>query len=290
VDSDIVIDPRLSDEVMDKVEIYFGFVKTAAELQEKRKSEHDLLGAFKKNPSKETFMPFYKSFKPLIMKAVQSNSRRSSIPQSVHTAQAAQSFLDATRTFDPSKGTFRTHAFGTILEKGKRLNLKYQNVGYIPEARSTKYQNYHNSLYLLNEELGREPSTIELADEMGVPVSEVESMRKEITKEYVSKDYDVRGPAFAQSDKALQLARDIMYTLPPKQQLVLELTLGLNGHQALLKFNGQPDIKAISKATGMNDKDIRAFRRNISKKFKQFRASTAPPSQQEALFEDDGED
>ena len=94
---------------------------TADELKDKRAKETDLLKSFEKSPSQSTFMPLYQSFKPLILKAAQRNMFGSPIPPAAHVAFAAQSFLDATRTHDASKGGFATHAFNTVFQKESAL-------------------------------------------------------------------------------------------------------------------------------------------------------------------------
>lgn len=244
----------------------------AEELKRVREQEQQLLHNFRRSPSKETFMPLYTSFKPWILKAAGKNMFGSPIPKAAHLAYAAQSFLDSTRTFDPSKGSFRTHAFNTVFEKGKRLNLKYQNIGYIPESRATKYQAYQTAHYLLSEQLGREPSTLELSDELALPPTEVERLRKEIRKDLVMReDIPHAGPAWAQSNKAMEVARDLQYSLIPKHRVVLEHALGLNGVQPLVKRNGGPDVSAISKTTKLSLTEVRSALKTISRKFKEQR-------------------
>jgi hypothetical protein len=211
-------------------------------------------------------MPLYQSFKPLVLKAAQKNMFGSPIPPAAHVAFAAQSFLDATRTHDAAKGGFATHAFNTVFQKGKRLNLHYQHIGYIPESRATKYQAYQTATHLLKEELGREPSTIELADELAIPPKEIERLRKEIKTDYQLKEHLPNvGPEYAQSNKALQAAMDIQYNLIPKHRVVLEYTLGLNGVTPLSTKSGKPDIPGIAKKSGLSIAEVRSARKTISR-------------------------
>lgn len=239
-------------------------------LKDKRSKETEMLRAFKKDPGQHTFMPLYQSFKPLIMKAAQRNMFGSPIPQAAHVAFAAQSFLDAVRTHDPAKGGFGTHMFNTVSQKGKRLNLHYQNIGYIPESRATKYQAFQTASFLLKEQLGREPSTLEIADEMAMPPIEIERLRKEIKQDLVlNENLPSVGPAFAQSNKAMAAAHDIQYSLIPKHRVVLERTVGLNGVQPLLTKSGKPDIGAIAKAANLSVAEVRSARKTISRKMQE---------------------
>lgn len=260
----------------------------AAETKEQRTArEMNLLTSFKSKPSPETFAPLYQSYKPLIMKATHKNMYGSMIPEAAHTALAAQNFYTAVKTWQPSKGSFQTWAYNTVQNKGKRLNLKYQNVGYIPEGRSTKYQNYTTTLHLMREELGREPSAHEVADEMSIPVAEVERFQKEVRKTYLQDEHvHLRGPAYAQSDKTIQAAHDIMHYLIPSHQVVLEYALGLNGKPELTRSSGGgrvADIPLIAKTTGMTTSSVRSAFKAITSRIKEYR-KTGPATDLEEIF------
>lgn len=294
MDAPVVPGPDwITEQALDALEI--SLTKTASaepkDLSKKRAQEQELLHAFKKDPSQQTFMPLLDSLRPLMISAAGDNMRGSQIPQAAHMALATQSFYDAIRTYDPKKGgSFRTHMFNTVREKGKRLNLKYQNIGYIPESRATKYQLYQNAVHVLREDLGREPSDIEIADESGIPVSEIERMRKEVTRDLIGREHFVsRGLGFAQSDKAMQVARDIYYTLEPRHQLVLEYTVGLNGKPALVKPSGKSDVAAIAKQTGLSLNIVRSARKIFNRKFKEHRAFMGKSDLASPIF-DESED
>jgi DNA-directed RNA polymerase specialized sigma subunit len=247
-------------------------VKTPEEAAKRREDEAKLLAAFKKNRSKDTFTPLYQSFKPLIIRAASKNMIKSTIPASAHIAQAAQSFLSAVDSYDPKKRAFASHAFDTILQKGKRLNYKYQNIGYIPEERTSKYGNYLRTVSFLREELGREPSTIELADELKWPIKRVEMLREEDKKDLVL-DEMKGGVALQHSDKAMQVLHDINYELTPEHSVVLEYAAGMNGRPMLSKPGGGADIPAIIKATKLPEHKVRNAFRAITRKFREHRGN-----------------
>lgn len=252
------------------------------DIKKKREEEEKLLGAFKSKPSKETFMPLYQSFKPWIYQAARKNMFGSPLPQAAHMAYAAQSFLDAIRTHNPKLAPFRIHAYTTVFNKGKRLNLKYQNIGYIPEARATKHQLFTNAENMLREQLSREPSAHELADEIGWSVKDVDTMRKEVRKDLVLDEGHAETFSIAKSNKATQIFQDMMYSLIPAHQSVLEHAVGLNGKSAMVKPSGGPDLSAISKATHLSVPKIRSALRTITRKYKQFSGSIGPEVEEQA--------
>lgn len=242
----------------------------AEEPKNKRESELALYHAFKKDAGPSTFQPLYRSFKPFIAKAARGNIVGSPLPASAHMAQAAQSFYDALRTFNPSKGSLHTHVYTTVKEKGKRLNYKYMNIGYIPEARITKYQLFQNTIQMLKDTLGREPSTNEIADELKWSPKMVETLRSEIRKDYVMDEIMSEAHPFAHSDKAMEMFHDLHPTLIPPHQLVLEYAQGMYGRPQLNKPNGGPDLPKISKATGLKIPQIRSALKTISRKAKEY--------------------
>lgn len=267
---------ELTAALMDKVGA------SVEDITKKREDDIRLLNVFKKDPSPATFTPLYQSFKPLIYKASRPNSFGSPLPASAHMALASQSFLDAIRTHNPKLAPFHIHAYTTILNKGKRLNLKYQNIGYIPEARATKYQFFNNTVALLNEQFGREPSTLELADELKWSPKMVETMRKEIRKDLLMDESKAEAFSIIKSDKARQALQDIQYGLIPAHQSVLEHAVGLNGNPALLKSSGGPDLQAISKATKLSVPRIRSALKTITRKYKQYHGYSLAPEDVES--------
>jgi hypothetical protein len=263
---------------------------TADDLRKRRTSETDLVANFQKHKSTETFMPLYNSFKPWIAKATHGNSFGSPFPPAAHNALAAQSFLDAIRTWNPNKGVqFRTHVWNTVQNKGKRLNLKYQNIGYIPEARATKYQAFQTALHLLREELGREPSTIELSDELAIAPADVERLRKEIRQDRIMKeDMPTLGPSHAQSDRVVEAARDIQYALIPKHRLVLEHIQPIAGKPLLVKQSGGPDVLAIAKATKLSVGEVRSALKTISRKVQEHMGTAGAAKIEHVFGESEG--
>lgn len=247
---------------------------SSEEMNIKRQDEAKLLDVFRKNPSQDTFMPLYRSYEPMIRKAASKNMFGSPLPQSAHMALAAQSFADSIRTWKPGMAQFHHYAFNTIFNKGKRLNLKYQNIGYIPEERGTKYQVFQNAVSLLREQLGREPSAHELADDLAWPVSKVETMQKEVKKSYVLDEDFSESTSLFRSNKTVQAARDVMYSLTPQHQLVLEHLMEFNGKKLKLKPSGGPDLAHLSQQTKLSVPKIRSALKTITRKIKTYRGDT----------------
>lgn len=247
-----------------------------ADKKEQQKMEMDLFHAFRKSPSKDTFHPLYESFKPLIFSAAKTNMYKSPIPRSAHTALAAQSFLDAVKSFDPKKGSLRTHVYGAVQNKGKRLNYKYQNIGFIPEERATKYGLFRSTVEMLRGMHGRDPSTLEIADEIKWSPKQVETMRREMRGSLILGEEVAERSPFYQSDRGRQILQDIQYSLIPHHQTVLEHAAGLNGRTALTKPGEKgPDISAISRAARLTPSQVRSALKTITRKVRQYRSGNS---------------
>lgn len=238
----------------------------------RRQEDMKLFAAYKKDPSPDTFQPLYRAFKPFLMKATYPNMNRSPIPQSVHVGFAAQNFHDALQKFNPAKGaSLHTHVHGWVREKGKRLNYKYQNIGYIPEARATKYQLFQNTVQMLKDLHGREPSTLELADEIKWSPKMVETMREEIRRPLLLDETMAEAYKMKEHDSSKQLLYDVHYGLTPPHQLVLEHVAELYGRKAPVKPGGGTDLNALSKVTGLKVPQIRSAFKTITRRVNEYR-------------------
>lgn len=253
-----------------------------ANRKEQHEHELNLFHTFKKSPTPETFQPLYESFKPLIVDAAKPNVVGSPLPRAAHMAYAAQNFYDSLRTYDPSKGSLRTHVFNSVREKGKRLNYKYQNIGYIPEARAPKYGQVTNAMAMLRSTLGREPSAVEIADELHISVKNVETFLKEMRKGLLQDEILSKAAPVYKSDKVKQLAMDIQYSLIPAHQVVLEHVFGLNGKPELIKPNGSADKQAIAKKTNLSTAQVNSAFKTISRKMRQYTGEVSLAEESEA--------
>lgn len=233
-----------------------------------KSDELSLYNKWRKTGEKEDFQELYMSMKPLIYKAARNASYGSNIPESAHKAYAAQSFYDALRTFDPSKGgALGTHVFGSVSQKAKRLNYTYQNLGKIPEPRAAKVGLYQNEYSNLRDKLDREPSTSEMADQLGWGISEVSKIQREIQKDLALSE-GIEEHAYIETpieDERL----DYLYPmLGSEAQNVYDYILGKHGKARMVKHNGRIDYDRIAERMGCSSSKVRSLHKDIVDKFK----------------------
>lgn len=231
--------------------------------------EIDMWHDWKKNPnSVEKWRNLYGTFKPVIMTAMQKNLYGSNVPKGVHFAHAVNSFDNALKTYNPKAGTKLSSWIHTnVQEKGKRVNAKYSNIGFIPEARYFKVLTFKNAVDHLTDDLMREPSATELADHLSWSIKQVETMRKELRADLLE-DEDIQHQTVVIPDNMRTAVEYAYHELTPQQQIVYEHMFGSHGKAAMTDKKGQIDIMGIARTTGIPEAQVRNIKSRITAKIK----------------------
>jgi len=138
----------------------------------------------------EQLRPLLKSFRPMIQSKINVyKGKLKMVPDSAIEAEHYLRFVDALKSYDPSKGSLGTYVF-RYLDKAKRFIVENQNVGRIPENRAYKIRIYMTVRDELSEELGRPPEFPELARRLEWDVAEVERMDSELRNDLVSQGFE----------------------------------------------------------------------------------------------------
>jgi DNA-directed RNA polymerase sigma subunit (sigma70/sigma32) len=231
--------------------------------------EIDMWHDWKKNPdSVEKWRKLYGTFKPVIMTAMQKNLYGSNVPKGVHFAHAVGNFDTAIKTYDPKAGTKLSSWIHTnVQEKGKRINAKYSNIGFIPEARYFKVLTFKNAVEQLTDDLMREPSATEIADHLGWSIKQVETMRRELRADLLE-DEDIQHQTVIVPDTTQSAIEYTYHELTPQQQVVYEHMFGSHGKKPMVDKHGQIDILGISRATKIPEAQVRNIKSRITAKIK----------------------
>jgi len=154
-----------------------------------------------------------------------------------------------------------------------RYLAKYQNVGKIPETRAQMIGLFQNRLAHLREQLGREPSNAELADDMKASMAEVAELSRtmqkltpktiETLRGEVRRDLLAEAPGGEAQMGSSPLLDHLIFlhgSLSAEQQVVLEHTFGGFGKPLI------DDPVQLSPVIGMSPQKIRALRKQIASK------------------------
>lgn len=231
-----------------------------------RKRELELLQQWRKTEHPKYFQELYTSMKPLLYDAARKAAYGSNIPESAHRIYAAQTFLDALRTFKPEKGTLQTHVYGAVHQKAKRLNYMYQNVGQMPEPRAMQVGLYQNEHSNMKGELGRDPSHSELADRLGWSVKDVMHIQKEVRKDLAIGE-GTDETAFSEGSLDLETLNHLYFDLTPEEKTVYDYVFGKQGKAKAVKANNRIDFERIGRSSGYSSSKARIIWGRIKAKF-----------------------
>lgn len=243
-----------------------GDVKPAdaqAELAQKKEREIELWRAWKASgESPEALKPLVRSFRPMIhSKASAYKGRVRMIPDSTIEAEFYLRFVDALRSYDPSKGSLGTYVY-RYLDKAKRFIVENQNIGRIPENRAYKIKIFLTARDTLSEELGRQPTNAELAKNLGWDSAEVDRMESELRNDLVSQGFEEDPYAFTPS-KSEETLRLFKYELSGEEREVYEYLTGFGKPQMLSTGD-------IAKKMGIPDYKVSRIKQGIQTKLKRY--------------------
>lgn len=225
---------------------------------------------WKKTQSKDDFQTLYKKLKPDITSAGMKASYGSNLPESAHKIYAAQAFYDALNTYNPkSSASLKTHVYGSVQNKAKRLNYLYQDLGYKPEPRAMKVGLYQAEYENLRLTLGREPSVAELSDKLNWNKKDVQFIQSEIKKDLSFSD-GVEEHAVIEGSKDEEVLNYLYYELSGEEQVVYDYVFGKHGKPQLVKDGKRPDYDKISARVGFSQSKVRAIWNKVAKKYKTY--------------------
>lgn len=207
-------------------------VKLAAE-----RAAHDLKlwEAWKKDPSPETTRPLLQRFDP-IFKSKSIQWKAPTVNPAAFKLELQTLAIKAFETYDPSRGAaLRTHLDWT-LNKARRFNNQQQNYAHIPEEKALLIGPIDSARDQLREELGRDPTNMEIADFVNEkkrskrPLTEAKV--KEIQKSRINDiifsnlQADPNPQSISRDRQVIGLLRP---ALKPDEQVVFDYIYGLNG-------------------------------------------------------------
>lgn len=154
--------------------------------------------------------------------------------------QARQMALDALPRYDPSKaslGTFLRHQLRGLHRLAQR---RIQPIR-VPERVALERQYLHRATAELTDQFGREPSDLELADHLHLPLARLARLRSAAPPSLAEGSLDVGGAEDSPNEPAMLRGTgdedpwlDFVYrSLEARDQIVLDHTLGRHGRARL---------------------------------------------------------
>lgn len=195
--------------------------------------------SWQQNPSPEAASGLLTALDPVIRQGVRTHGGAAASP--VLHVQARKMVLDALPRYDPRQSSLRTF-LGHQLRGLNRLAQRHLQVLKVPERAALEQQHLHRATAELRDQLGREPSDTELSDHLSLPIARIAKIRSltnsamaEGTLWGLGRGRGEEGPI----DPAVRAQDDdpwldfVYHSLEPRDQLVLDHTLGRHGRPQL---------------------------------------------------------
>ena len=208
--------------------------------------------------------PLMDQLKPLIESRKAKFGTLTSVPQSAVDAELKRQTLYALETYDPNKNVpLSIHVYNN-LKGANRFIYNYQNTARIPAHRVRKIGDFQAAFKELESKTGRPPTSHELADHLGWPVSEVTRMTQQLRQDLLPVEGSVAETAMIQTPSIQKEVMDLMpYELDPFDLAVYEYTYGYGGKPVL-------ETKQIAKTLKVPPIKVYRSKTNIAKKFDEY--------------------
>ena len=166
---------------------------------------------------------------PVVQREV--NRWTGTLARAVLELEAKRLATEAIKSFRETAGASLATHVTNRLKKLSRLSYTHQNIARIPEYQTLKYHTYESAKAELVDGLGRDPTHIELADELGWSKGALRSFERNLRREFV--ESGETPPYFDQGEGAGGMVDFIYYDLAPMQKKIFEHTTGYGGKKVL---------------------------------------------------------
>jgi len=212
---------------------------------------------------KEDLRPLIHSFKPLVNH--QANiwaGRVRDVPPAAIRAEFTNQFVQALQTYDPERGAGLGTHVRHQLKKAQRFVTTYQNPGRIPENRIYRIRELQDAETRLDEQFGRSPTQLELADHLKWSPRQVDVLQREVRKAMPTGQFETDPSTFTPS-RHKEVLRLLPYELSPEERSVFEYLYGVGG---------KPQLGPGEIATKLNlsAPKVSRLKRSIAEKYEKY--------------------
>ena len=213
---------------------------------------------WKARPSPAANSKMLSALEPTLRSAVSAYGGASASPNLY--AHARRIALDVLPRYEPSRGKMRSFLMNH-LQGLRRLHHQARQSLSVPEQTLLERRHLLGEESQLRDELGRDPSTAELADRTGLPTRKIASLRSAapgISAGVLASTDSSDGPfdPAVKGDNANAWLEFVYAGLKPSDQLILEHSLGMHGKPVL-------DNRSIARTLGVSPAAVSQRRTGI---------------------------
>lgn len=207
--------------------------------------------------------PLIKSLQPLVRhrSRIFINKVRD-IPPPVIEAEFQDQLVGALETYNPKKSQLKTWVTNRLIKANRFINT-YQNPARIGEKRIYDITKMQTAEERLRNQLGREPSTMEISDFAKLPLNDVRTLQKEVRKAYPVGHFGPADPTTFTPSKTNEIMKLLPYDLTPEENVVFDLVHGVKG-------TGPLGTGAIAKRLKMSAPKVSRLKKAVAMKWKSY--------------------
>lgn len=201
----------------------------------------ELWREWKRSPTPMNLQRLLDQLNPVIQRAV--NQWTGSLARPALELEAKTLAKEAIESYRPTGGASLATHVTNRLKKLSRLSYQHQNLARIPEYQQLKFNTYATAQAQLQDDLGRDPTSVELADQLGWSEPAVAKFQQNLRQEFI--ESGETPPIFDERPEDSGMIDYIYYDLAPIQQKIFEFTTGYQGAPTL----SNPEIMRKLKLT-----------------------------------------
>lgn len=215
-------------------------------------NDQALYTAWKTNPSKENMSKLVQALMPIINREVTRQS--GSVATSVLRGTGMEWAVKAIKSYDDSKGVKLSTHVANYVQKIRRVNYTYQNAARLPENLQMEYGNFKVAKDDLVNELGRDPTEVELASRLGWKKHTVANLQKRLYQDVVESGstQSTAVTGFNPNSVLLEMVRN---SLDPQEVIVFD--------NQIKDKKDQLSNDALAKKLGVNQNRLQYLRRKV---------------------------
>jgi DNA-directed RNA polymerase specialized sigma subunit len=201
---------------------------------------HAPFTAWQQNPNTTTTGAMLTAMKPIISSAVKTYA--GSTPSPTMQSRAKLLAVEGLKRYDPTRAKLKTHLM-SHMQGLRRFANREDQIMRVPER--VGLDNYHlvQAENELQDRLGREASTPELADHTGLSARRIGYIRQaspglsegQMMPEGDDENAMGTGPGVVDSPGQSHILNYVYHDLHPTDQLIMEHTMGMNGRRKIGK-------------------------------------------------------
>jgi DNA-directed RNA polymerase specialized sigma subunit len=170
--------------------------------------------------------------------------------------------VKAFETYDPNRGAALNTHIRHQLKKAARFVTTYQNPARIPENRIYRIRELQDAEQILDEQFGRPPTQLEVADHLQWSPRQVDVLQREVRKARPFSQFE-HDPASFSPSRHQEIIRLLPYDLTPEEKQVFEYIHGIGGKPKL-------EPGQIAQRLGMSAPKVSRLKKSIADKYNQY--------------------